>query len=91
MDLDSTVKILDKNYERNFLNKKVLILPLRINFVACSHDKHTFSCQSKGGKGKTTTAVNTSAVLSGSGRRVLLVDFDPQANATMGSGLINTS
>ena len=48
-DLDSSVKILDRNYERNFLNKKVLLLKkhLRINFVACLHDKHTFSCESK--------------------------------------------
>ena len=41
----------------------------------------------KGGVGKTTTAVNLTAAFTEAGRRVLLCDFDPQANATSGLGL----
>jgi chromosome partitioning protein len=44
-------------------------------------------CNQKGGVGKTTTAVSLGSYLAAFGRKTLIVDFDPQANATSGLGL----
>ena len=90
--LKETLKYWEFDYEekKSLTNSESIII--KISNLKKKMDKKIISIiNQKGGVGKTTTVINLAAGLSMKGKKILVIDLDPQGNATTGLGLSNTA